>query len=667
MEWGFKSPLPHKKRITRIKERIAQMKKGEIIKIKGDKYEMALTVGILQGHPKGFGFVKLEDSDDEVYISNANINEAMHGDKVVVRIVKVLRGKNKEGEITRILKRANENVVGVFEESKHFGFVIPDDKKIWHNIYIHKSLSMGAKNAQKVVVRITEWPREGNNPEGQIIEIIGYKNAPDVDLKALIRQYNLSEEFPQSVIRESGKINGIILEEEICLRKDFREENIFTIDGEDAKDFDDAVSISKIGKNEFKLGVHIADVSYYVKEDSSIDEEALKRGNSIYFLNKVIPMLPEVLSNEMCSLKPNEDRLTISVLMDIDNDGHVKTYKICKSIIRSKRRLTYNLVAKMVEEKDETLRNQYKDVTLELDVMFELAKVLYNKRVKDGSLDFDLPETKVVLDKDGYPVRVVKIIRNWAQRIIEEFMLMANEIIATHIFKSKSLSIYRIHEVPDYEDIVNFSKFVKALGYNFKISKNLHSKDLQNLLKSCKDTSNESVINRMALRSLKLAIYSTNPICHFALAKKYYTHFTSPIRRYPDLVVHRILLNRIKSKTLSKIAKHCSETERLAEKVEEEITKIKKIQLIRNNLGKVYSGIISGVESYGLFVEIDDLQIDGLVHVSNLVDDYYIYDEKLYTFIGRRKNKRYRLGDSVKVKVMKVDLDKKQIDLQIVS
>jgi len=657
------------------------IKEGYIVKIRDNKYglpsNMELVTGILEGHPEGFGFVKIENSQEEIYINNSNMNGAMHGDRVMVRIEGTLRGKNKEGEIVKVLERANKDIVGVFEKNRHFGFVIPDDKRIWYDIYIPKGLSMGAKDAQKVVVRITKWPCQGKNPEGEIVEVLGYKNNPEVDLKALIKQYKLPFEFPESVLKETVKIEKDIPLEEIKVRKDFREENIFTIDGEDAKDFDDAVSISKNGKNEFKLGVHIADVSYYVKENTLLDKEALKRGNSIYFLNKVIPMLPEILSNEMCSLKPDKDRLAISVIMYIDNNGNLKRYGIYKSVIRSKYRLTYDIVAKIVEEKAETLRKQYKDIVYDLDMMLELAKILYNKRIKEGSLDFNLPETKVILNKNDYPLRIVKVVRNWAHKIIEEFMLITNETIATHIFKNKVPSIYRIHEVPNFEDMLDFAKFVNALGYDFKIRRDLNSKDLQKLLENCKNTSEEGVINRLALRSLKLAVYSTNPVGHFALAKKYYTHFTSPIRRYPDLVVHRILKSlyekpyskggHVNTFKLSEIAKHCSETERLAEEIEEEFTRVKKIQFISNSIGKVYSGIISGVTNYGLFVEISDLQIDGLVYIGNLVDDYYIYNGELHTLIGKRRNKKYRLGDFVKVKVIKVDIDKKQIDLQIVN
>ena len=668
----FNVSKKEKKRLDRfLNDLIAT---GSIIRLSHDKFGLAeamdLKVGVLSGHRNGFGFVIIENEEQDIFIPPPMMNGAMHKDKVVVRVTGSKDGgKKREGEIVRVLERANNEIVGVYEESKHFGFVVPDDKKIWHNIYVHKNDSKGAKGGQKVVVTVTEWPDKGQNPEGKIIEILGFKLDPEVDFKAIIRQYNIRTEFTPEVIAQAKASAQPIPEEEIWKRKDFREDIVFTIDGEDAKDFDDAVSLTE--KNgEYHLGVHIADVSYYVKPGTALDDEGYERGNSIYFPNHVIPMLPEALSNEMCSLKPDVDRLTMSAVMRLDAKGEVKGYELVKSIIRSKRRMTYTKVSKIVEDKDKELRMEYSDIADTLDNMLKLAKILNKKRFNDGSIDFDLPETRIVLDSHDAPLRVEKVIRNWAHRLIEEFMLLTNEVVATHIFRHGLASIYRVHDIPDYDDLIEFERFVNSLKYPLKLKEDVDPKLIQALLKKVKGTPEEEVINNLALRSMKLAVYSTEARGHFALAKQYYSHFTSPIRRYPDLAVHRVLKvliekdnkNRYPASELIKVAKHCSDTERVAEEVEEEIVKLKKIQLIKNHVGRVLDGVVTGVQSYGIFVELSELFIEGLVHVSSMADDYYTFDEKQYAMFGRNNKKRYRLGDKVKVKVEKVDVDKRQVD-----
>ena len=646
---------------------------GSIIRISNDRFGLAeamdLRVGILTGHRNGFGFVVVEGSEQDIFIPPPAMNGAMHGDKVAARITGSKDGKKKEGEIVRVLERVNDEIVGVYEESRHFGFVVPDDKKIWHNIYVPKSDSKGAKSGQKVVVKVTEWPQKGMNPEGEIVEILGFKLDPEVDIKAIIRQYNIRAEFAPEVLAGAKAAAAKIPEEELAKRKDLRRDIVFTIDGEDAKDFDDAVSL-KEENGEFILGVHIADVSYYVKPGTALDDEAYKRGNSIYFPNHVIPMLPEALSNEMCSLRPDEDRLTLSALMRLSPSGEVKGVELVKSVIRSQRRMTYTKVSKIVEDKDIKLREEYSDITPVLDEMLKLAKVLNKKRFKDGSIDFDLPESRIVLDEHDVPLRCEKVVRNWAHRLIEEFMLLTNEVVATYIFRHGLFSIYRVHDVPDFADLVEFQRFVNSLSHPLKLKEDVDPKLIQALLKKIKGTPEEEVINNLALRSMKLAIYSTEPRGHFALAKKYYSHFTSPIRRYPDLAVHRVLKvlldkeprGKYPEGELMKVAKHCSGTERIAEEVEEEIVKLKKIQLINNHAGKVYDGVITGVQSYGIFVEIISLMVEGLVHVSSMEDDYYNFDEKQYAILGRNKKKRFRLGDKVRIKVERVDVDKRQVD-----
>ena len=660
-----------KKRLDRFLSGL--ISEGKIVRISNDRFGLAeamdLKVGVLTGHRNGFGFVIVEGLEQDIFIPPPMMNGAMHGDKVVTRITGSKDGKKKEGEIIRVLERVNNEIVGVYEESKHFGFVVPDDKKIWHNIYVHKSDSLNSKTGQKVVVKVTEWPERGMNPEGKIIEVLGFKLDPEVDFKAIIRQYNIRIEFTPEVIAEAKAAAVNIPEEEIKKRKDFRRDIVFTIDGEDAKDFDDAVSL-KEENDEYILGVHIADVSYYVKPGTALDDEGFKRGNSIYFPNHVIPMLPEALSNEMCSLRPDEDRLTMSAIVRLSTAGEIRGVELVKSIIRSKRRMTYTKVSKIVEDKDLKLREEYSDITPVLDKMLEVAKILNKKRFKDGSIDFDLPESRIVLDAHDAPLRCEKVVRNWAHRLIEEFMLLTNEVVATQIFRHGLFSVYRVHDVPDYADLIEFQRFVNSLGYPLKLKEDVDPKLIQALLKKIKGTPEEELINNLALRSMKLAIYSTEARGHFALAKKYYSHFTSPIRRYPDLEVHRVLKVLIDREPkgkypegeLMKIAKHCSLTERIAEEVEEEIVKLKKIQLINNYAGKVFDGSITGVQSYGIFVEITSLMVEGLVHVSSMDDDYYTFDEKQYTIIGRNKKRRFRLGDKVRIKVERVDVDKRQVD-----
>ncbi|MEI7904640.1 MAG: ribonuclease R [Candidatus Firestonebacteria bacterium] len=645
---------------------------GAVIKLKGDLFgiaeEMNMVTGILKGNPAGFGFIRPEGEGEDVYVNGMNMNGAMHGDSVVARVQKSREGFS--GEVIRILTRANATVVGNYEQDKFFGFVIPDNKKIWHHVYVPKEESKGVKKGQKVVAEITAWPEKGRNPEGRVIEILGSKDDPAVDVKTVIRQYNLPDVFPADVKAETSRIKHSIPEEEIKNRVDLRNEVIFTIDGEDAKDFDDAVSLKKGKNGEYELGVHIADVSYYVKEGTAIDREALLRGNSVYLPGTVIPMLPEALSNEMCSLRPDEDRLTVTASIKLSPEGKVLSTRILKSVIRSKRRMTYTKVSDIIEKKDKELREEYRDIVKDLELMHGLALLLNGRRMADGGIDFNLGESKVIVDAKGVPLRVERITRNWAHRLIEEFMLLANEVVSTRLFREGLVNIYRIHETPDQEDLVEFSRFVATLGYSFRATKDFAPRALQSLLAKVKGTPEEAVINKLALRAMKLAVYSTEAKGHFALAKQYYSHFTSPIRRYPDLATHRAIKNLLDKEKVNfgkfeYIAKHCSDTERSAQDAEEDVVKLKKIQLIKSQPAKIYEGIISGVQAYGMFVEILDFALEGLVHISSLANDYYNYDEKSYSLVGKHKKKIYRLGDHVKVTITKADLDKKQLDLAL--
>ncbi|SEG08108.1 RNAse R [Caloramator fervidus] len=656
---------------------------GLIFKTNKEKYalpeKMNIIIGKLQGHPKGYGFVIPEDPNlMDVFVAAENINGAMHNDKVAVRIIKsATKEKTAEGEIIKILKRANTKIVGTFEKNKYFGFVVPDDKRIYQDIFISKSNINGAKNGDKVVVEVTKWPEKRRNPEGKIVEVLGNKNKPGIDILAIIKKYNLPEEFPKEVEEYANSIPDEIPEKEIARRRDLRNLKIVTIDGEDAKDLDDAVSIERLPDGRFKLGVHIADVTYYVKEKSPLDKEAFKRGTSVYLVDRVIPMLPKKLSNGVCSLNPRVDRLTLSCVMTIDQNGKVVDYEIFESVIRTCERMTYTDVTKILRDKDEELIKRYEYLYEDFKAMEELCNILNRKRMQRGALDFDFEECKIILDDRGRPIEVKPYERDIANRIIEEFMIVCNETIAEHMFWTGIPFVYRIHEDPDHEKIMHFNEFVHNLGYKVKFAKDIHPKMLQEVLESAKGKKEQPIIDMLLLRSLKQARYSPDCTGHFGLASKYYCHFTSPIRRYPDLIIHRIIKEHLKGKIdenrieklrtiVEKAAKQSSEMERLADEAERETEDLKKAEYMAERIGEVYTGIISSVTHFGMFVELPNT-IEGLVHINNMNDDYYIFDENLYALVGRETRKIYRLGDEVKVKVYKVDVDNRNIDFVLVE
>lgn len=658
-------------------------KEGIIIKTRNERYglveKMNLIVGKIEGNEKGFGFLIPDDkTKEDVFIPAEDMNGALHGDRVIVRITsKGLSGKKEEGEVIRILERANDTIVGTFESSNNFGFVIPDDSRIAYDVFISKSNFNGAKTNQKVVVEITRWPEKRRNPEGKIVEILGYVGEKGTDILSIIKQFKLSEDFPAKVLNQASSIEQTVSQEEIEKRVDLRNLNIFTIDGADAKDLDDAVSIEKLSNGNYKLGVHIADVSHYVKEKSPIDKEAYKRGNSVYLVDRVIPMLPKELSNGICSLNPNEDRLTLSVFMEIDKNGSVVDYKIVEGIIRSKARLVYDDVSDFLERDDKKALKNLEGVTEDLKIMEELSHILYEKRQKRGCIDFDFPEARIILDEDGIPIDVVKEDRRIADKMIEEFMLVCNETIAEHFYWADIPFLYRIHEEPDMEKIEEFNKFIHNFGYSIKGIQDIHPKELQLLTKEVKGKKEETLINTLLLRSLKKAKYSSEKDIHFGLAAEYYCHFTAPIRRYPDLQIHRIIKSYIKGKLssneqdrlhvlLPKVADHTSTTERTAEEAEREVEDLKKAEYMSTRIGNVYEGIISSLTHFGMYVQLDNT-IEGLVHFSNMIDDYYYFDEDKYYIIGEHTNKVYRLGDTVKIIVINTDLVKRTIDFMLVQ
>lgn len=656
-------------------------KQGLVVKNRRGKYgvpeKMNLIVGKLEGHPGGYAFLLPDDPEiDDIYISREDMNGAMHGDRVLVRPKIAAKANSKvEGEVIRILQRALKTVVGTVERGKHFSFVVPDDKRIFYDLYVPKDKTIGAKNGQKVVAKITEWPEKRRNPSGEIVEILGYPDEPGVDVLSIIKKYELPLDFPEKVKRQVQQIPDEVLREDLVGREDFRHLKTITIDNEDAKDLDDAVSIEKTSDG-YRLGVHIADVSYYVEEKSPLDVEALKRGCSVYLVDRVIPMLPPKLSNGICSLNPRADRLTMSVIIDFDSEANIKGYKITPGVIKTCERMTYTQVNKILEEEDKETIERFDYLVEDLHWMKELAEKLSHKRFARGSLDFELDEAKVILDENGHPVDVVKEERRISSSIIEEFMIVANEVVAEHIFWLKIPLVYRIHENPDEEKINSLKEFLYNFGYTLKGTQNLKPKSLQQILEQVKGKPEQRLINTMLLRSLRQARYSGVNFGHFGLASLYYTHFTAPIRRYPDLIVHRILRKQLQNdidqkqekklvKIVERVAKLSSERERVAEEAERESVDLKIAEYMASRIGETYEAIVSGVTSFGIFVELDNT-IEGLVHVSHMEDDYYHFNEKTMALIGERTGKTFRIGDVVQVKVYNVNIAERHIDFVLV-
>ncbi|SHJ83793.1 ribonuclease R [Tepidibacter formicigenes] len=657
---------------------------GYIYKTKKKKYglpsKMNLFVGRLVTHQRGFGFIiSSEEGVEDLFIPANAMNGAMHNDKVIARIMeKSKESRRAEGEIIKIIERSIQTVVGTYESSKNFGFVVADNKRFIRDVYIPKAESLGANHGDKVVCEITQWPKKGRNPEGKIIEILGKKGERGVDILSIIRQHDLPEEFPNKVLAEAEKISEEIPEEEIQRRVDLRNMTIFTIDGADAKDLDDAVSIEILSNGNYKLGVHIADVSHYVKEGTKLDKEALKRGTSVYLIDRVVPMLPTKLSNGVCSLNPNVDRLTLSIFMEIDEKGKVLKHEIVESIINSKARMVYTDVSDILEKNDEELINKYKHLVDDFRNMEKLARILMKKREARGAIDFDFPEAKILLDKKGKVLDVKKYERRIANRIIEEFMLISNETIAEHFFWLTIPFVYRIHETPSAERIDQFNKFISSFGYHIKGDlEEVHPKALQSIVHEAKGKKEELVVNTLMLRSLKQARYSPECAGHFGLAAKYYCHYTSPIRRYPDLQIHRIIKEALNGKltenriqALKNIVVYSSEQsslrERAADDAQREVEDLKKAEYMEDRVGEEFEGVVSSVTSFGIFVELDNT-IEGLIRVSNLDDDYYIFDAENYVLIGENTKKTYRIGDALKIKVSKVNIDFKEIEFSIVK
>ncbi len=660
------------------------VKEGLIIKTRKNRYgapeRMGLIVGRLQMHQRGFGFIisdKVERSD--VFVPANFMNGAMNNDRVIARVDIIDSGTKKaEGEIIRILERANTEVVGVYEDSRNFGFVVPDDPRINTDVFIPKGGTMGAKEGYKVVCEITKWPEGRRNPEGRIIEIIGHKDDVGTDILSIMRKYSLTPDFPKAVENELVKIPDQVSEDEKKNRVDLRTIAMVTIDGSDAKDLDDAISIEKQSNGNYRLGVHIADVTHYVREGMALDKEALERGSSVYLVDRVIPMLPPKLSNGICSLNPKVDRLSLSVFMEIDSKGKVINHEVVEGLINIDNRMVYEDVSDILEKEDSDLKKKYSHLLNEFKMMEELCFLLRKKRENRGAIDFDFPEAKVILDENGKPVEIIKQERRIANSIIEEFMLVCNETIAEHYYWQDTPFVYRVHEDPSLEKLEEFNKFIHNFGYHLKgLNTEIHPKILQELLGKVKGTKEEKLINSLMLRSLKKAKYASDNLGHFGLAAKHYCHFTSPIRRYPDLEIHRIIKESINGKLhgkrigqlreiVPKVAEQSSIRERLADEAERETVDLKKAEYMADKIGEIYEGIISGVTSFGMFVELDNT-IEGLIRLSYLIDDYYIYNSEQHMLIGERQKKIYRIGDLVTIKVSKVDVAQKEIDFLLVE
>lgn len=659
-------------------ELLALEENGEIIRTRFDTYglpeKMGLVAGRFQLTSKGFGFVIPDNKGDkpDVFIPPRSLNGAMNNDRVLARINNDAHGKKPEGEILRIIVHANNKVVGIFHQTGDFAFVTPDDKRIGQDVYVMRKHFNGAKDGQKVVVEITEWPQEHRKAEGRVSEILGNIGDVGLEILSIIKQNDLPLQFPDEVLEAARKVPKTIKKSELAGRRDLRERTVVTVDGEDAKDLDDAVYVEQLGKNEYLLGVYIADVSYYVTEDSTLDKEARERGTSVYLVDRVLPMLPERLSNGICSLNAGEDRLSMACEMHIDSLGTVLSYEIFPAVINVRHRLSYNIVRAILAG-DSAMCERYEDILPMVARMDILRQILHDKRARRGAVDFELPEQKVILDENLHPIDIVQRIHGNAESIIEEFMLAANETVAKHMFDAHWPFIYRVHDIPSEERMQEFAKLLANFNIKFRVKEETEPKDIQQAVAEVAGKAEERLITTVALRSMKQAVYQTDNIGHFGLAAKYYTHFTSPIRRYPDLIVHRLLrawMQQPKLKDsevepleekLDVIAEHSSIRERAAADAERATVDLKMCEYMAGHIGEEYDGIISGVTAFGMFVELPN-GVEGLVHISSLMDDYYDFYEERYALVGTHSGKAYRLGDAVRIEVLNVNISDVSID-----
>lgn len=673
-----------KKEYNKFVETLKELEEDyKIVRNNKNRYKLIgnnYTLGTYRKNQKGFGFVKIENQE-EIYISKEDSLNALNGDTVLVEITEEKNKiKNPEGKIKKIIKHQKQTLVGTFQKNDNFGFVVPDDKNLGTDIFISKNNFGKARNGHKVLVQITKYPEKGKNAEGKIIEVLGEPNQAGVDMLSLIKEHNLPSKFPESVVVEAQKYGNKIEEKEISKRIDCREHIIFTIDGEDAKDLDDAVKVTKLENGNYKLDVHIADVSYYVQEGSLLDKEAQIRGTSIYMLGRVIPMLPRELSNGICSLNAGEDRFTLSCSMEIDKNGKTISSEVYKGIVKVTKRMNYNEVQKIIDKSDKEVLKKYEKYIKEFELMAELATILKNRRLEQGYLNLDIPESKIELDKQGKAINIGKYETSFSNEIIEQFMLCANEAIAEKFYWLEAPFIYRVHENPDIDKVKDLNKFLFNFGLKMKIvNEKIYPTEVSKILQEIKGKEEEKVISTLILRTLKLARYEAINKGHFGIASKYYCHFTSPIRRYPDLFIHRIISKYLESNYIvdeqfieeykekaEQRANSSSEREKVATKVERDSEDMKKAEYMQNKIGQEYKGIVSSVTQFGIFVELENT-VEGLIRFENLGDEYFIYDEDRKRLIGEKSNITYKIGDKVNIRVISANKTLRQIDFEIVN
>ena len=654
----------------------ALVEEGKIAVSKRGKYSRGQAErlrGVFQANARGFGFVSCENGGDDVFISEENLCGAFHGDEVEFIITSAPSGRRREGKIVKILSHGVTRVVGLYEKSRDFGFVRPDNQRYLKDIYIPAGKEMNAMTGHKVVAELTSYGGEHMKPEGRVVEIIGHVNDPGTDILSIVMDMGIKTEFPEKVLNQAVRVGKTVSEADCAGRLDLRGWQMVTIDGEDAKDLDDAVSLT-VEEGNYRLGVHIADVANYVQENSALDREAFERGTSVYLADRVIPMLPHKLSNGICSLNAGEDRLALSCIMTLGPSGEMLDHEIAETVIRVDRRMSYNGVTKILEGDPDALKENEEFVPMILR-MRELSEIIREKRGKRGSIDFDFPETKILLDEKGKPVDIRPYERNAATKIIEDFMLMANETVAEEYFWRDVPFLYRTHEVPDEEKIRQLSTFINNFGYHIHVRNEVRPKEIQKLLAKVEGTPEEALISRLALRSMKRARYTTENTGHFGLAAKYYTHFTSPIRRYPDLQIHRIIKESLRGRLnedrtahyaeiLPKAAVQCSDRERRADEAEREVIKMKKAEYMRERFGEEFEGVISGVTRWGMYVELENT-VEGLVHVADMWDDHYEFVEQSYELVGEHTGKTYKLGQTVGVRVTGADKVQRTVNFEL--
>lgn len=656
-------------------------KEGEIIKTRKNKYglpQMMNSVrGVIRLNQRGYGILRPDEpGQPEIFVYGKNLNGAMHEDKVLVRIMeRAVADQRPEGEVIRVVSRARHELVGTLERGKNMVQVIPDDSRQLYSVFVKLPKKLKVKNGDKVLVSITSWPDKYKGPEGKIVEVLGSKGEPGLDVQVIIKKHGLRSFFSPGVLEEATQADVPAPPEEIARRRDLRSLRMVTIDGEDAKDLDDAVSIERLEKG-YRLGVHIADVSHYVKEDGRLDKEAFARGTSVYLVDKVLPMLPKELSNGICSLNPQVDRLAVTCLMDIDRQGRVMNYDIFKSVINTNERMTYTNVNKILVDNDPEQIDRYRDLVEDFRLMKELADILRQERMVRGALDFDFPETKVIVDEKGFPIDIKARVQGVGEMIIEDFMIKANEVVAEHLHWQEMPSLYRVHEKPDEEALVKLNHVLGVFGYKIREGK-VEPRVFQKILHEVKGKPEEQLISLILLRSMKHARYMPQALGHFGLASKLYSHFTSPIRRYPDLVVHRVLtatldgsMSSRKRKSLegkmSAIGEQATQMEMKAEEAERDLVDIKKAQYMQQFLGGVFTARIASIQSFGFFIALENT-VEGLVHISSIADDYYEFNERNYTLTGNHTGRKFAMGDQVKVQLVRVSVEDAKIDFELVE